>query len=159
MHRLPARFEKVPLAHVSHTVLPSVLDQPAGQDTHARVPLSNVPGAQARVPLQTLSLLQSIAVRPCTMATEEDPPAAMKPASGLLQFGWPSYSWSHPLGQLLHVIDAFRRAYLPGLQGKQSTEPSRGAYDPGGHGVRPLSTPAHLKPFSQATVMLIEALT
>ena len=61
----------------SHDVLPAVLDHPAGQATHECFPLSNVPGSQARVELQTPSSSQSTAVHPWAMATEEDPPAAM----------------------------------------------------------------------------------
>ena len=80
MHMFPAWSENVPLLHTSHDVLPSVLDQPAGQDAHTCVPLmSNVPGAQTRVELQTPSMSQSTAVHPGAMGTEaeEDPPAAM----------------------------------------------------------------------------------
>ena len=64
-------------------------------------------GAQARVALQTPSLSQLAAVHPCAIATEEDPPAAMEPALGLLQLVLPSFIWSHPLGQLAHVVNAF----------------------------------------------------
>ena len=105
MQLFPTWSENVPLLHTSHDVLPSVLDHPAGQDAHLRVPLmSNVPGAQARVVLQTPSLSQSTAVHPCAIATEEDAPAAMEPALGLLQLVFPSFFWSHPLGQLTHVV-------------------------------------------------------
>ena len=44
--------------------------------------------------------------------------------------------------------------YLPGLHGKHSAEPLFGAYDPGKHAVRPLTPPAHLKPFSHSTMAL-----
>jgi hypothetical protein len=124
MHVFPAWSENVPLLHMSHDVLPSVLDQPAGQDAHTRVPLmSNVPGAQARVELQTPSMPQSTAIHPGAMATEEDPPAAMEPALGLLQLVFPSFFWSHPLGQLAHVV----------IAGAPSTSEKR----PGLHGLHP----------------------
>ena len=120
MHVFPACSENVPLLHTSHDVFPSVLDHPAGQATHVCFPLSNVPGAQARVELQTPSTSQSTAVHPWAMATEEDPPAAMEPALGLLQVVFPSFLWSHPLGQLTHVvIDSAPSASekRPGLHG------------------------------------------
>ena len=65
MHVFPACSENVPLEHSSHLALPSVLDHPAGQTTHVCSPLSNVPGTQARVELQTPSTSQSTAVHPC----------------------------------------------------------------------------------------------
>jgi hypothetical protein len=78
------------------------------------------------------------------MATEEDPPAAIKPAPGLLQLGWFSYFWSHPLGQRVHDVEAFSCAYLPGLQGKQLTDPDVDAYFPAGHASRSEALPSHL---------------
>ena len=110
--------------------------------------------ADARVLLQTPSALQLNASQPLAIATEEDPPAAILPASGLMQLGWPSVSWIHPLGQSMHAVEALRRAYLPGLQGKQSTEPVSSAYDPGGQGSWSESSPSHLYPASHCTVAL-----
>ena len=80
-------FAYFPLAHTSHSVLPSVLDQPAGQDTHVRVP-SYVPEGTPAL-LQTPSALQLNASQPLAIATEEDPPAAILPASGLMQLVGP----------------------------------------------------------------------
>ena len=93
MQTVPSSLEYLPLAHTSHKTLPSVLDQPAGQAAHTCVPLlSNVPGLHARVVLQMPSSLQLIAVQPLEMATQEDPPAAINPGSGLLQLVFPSFS-------------------------------------------------------------------
>jgi hypothetical protein len=80
------------LEHVSQDDLPSVLDHPSGQDKHVCLPSSKVPGLHARVELHTPSALQSDAIQPLAIATEEDPPAAIVPASGLEQFGRPSFS-------------------------------------------------------------------
>ena len=78
----------------------------------------------------------------------------MEPCGGMLQLSRPSRSCTHPLGQSVHLTDALPDAYLPGLQGKQSTEPGLFEYDPGEHATRPEDSPSHLKPASHATVIL-----
>ena len=78
----------------------------------------------------------------------------MEPRGGMLQLSRPSRSCTHPLGQSEHSTDALPHAYLPGLQGKQSTEPGLFEYNPGEHATRPEALPSHLKPASHATVTL-----
>ena len=89
---VPGSLEYFPFSQTSQWVFPSVLDQPFGQETQMWFPFSKVPAVQGFVVVHTSSELQLAAVQPLAMAIEEEPPAAMKPATGLLQLSSPSFS-------------------------------------------------------------------
>jgi hypothetical protein len=126
-------------------ILPSALDHPAGQVTQARFPFSNFPAGHALDVLHTPSLLQPSAVQPLAMATDEDPPTAMEPASGLLQLVFPWFLWSHPLGQLEQASGLVLPEVLENLPGwhgihpKFDETPVADEYLPGPHKTHSLS--------------------
>ena len=91
-HTPPPSLAYLPLSHTSQELFPSVLDHPAGQETHVCEPLSNLPGTHGCAALHTPFSLQLDAVHPSAMGTEADRPAAIVPGLGFVQLGWPSSS-------------------------------------------------------------------